>query len=126
MIPPILRVMIRQPRLFLEHALNYTDLVKAESKQVVSNTVHKVIGLGLAAMGTLLFLIFAGVAVLVGVMLNQFNWVLVIVPAVPLLLTAIGLFIARKPIAAESIHTFQQHISEDLAIFQDPGKNNHD
>lgn len=121
MLHPVLKVAIKRPALIINHLANYLDLFRQESMGVMSNAVRKAIALAVVAAGLCLFLVFSGVAVMLGVMQGQFHWVLVVVPLAPLLMALIALKISTKPVIGNEIEEIRQQFKADLEMLYPAG-----
>jgi hypothetical protein len=66
-----------------------------------------------AAICALLFLIFAGVAIMLGSVVNEFSWALVLVPAVPLVVAGIGGSMAMKPLPNKAFGELRSQLGAD-------------
>ena len=83
MIHPIFSVLINRPELVVYHVAGYASLMREEASSVGSQLAQRAIAWGLVAVGSFVFLILLGVAIMLGAMHERFDWALVIVPAVP-------------------------------------------
>jgi hypothetical protein len=102
MFHPLLSAAIRRPDLVLDHLGGYAALVQQETSALAVELARRAIAAVVAAMALLVFLITAGVAVMLGVMLDDFRWVLLAVPGAAFLLSVLAWTVARQrwPVAA--------------------------
>ena len=68
MIHPIFSVLINRPELVMDHVAGYASLVQEEASSVGVEVAKRVIAWGVAVMGLVVFLVLAGVAVMLGVL----------------------------------------------------------
>jgi len=59
------------------------------------------------------FLILAGVAVMLGAMLEGFHWALVVVPGIALALAVAAFLVARKPLPEKAFTELKQQLDAD-------------
>lgn len=93
---PIFSVLISRPELVVEHVASYAALVRQEATTAGTHVVSRLLAWVAAALALLVFFIFAGIAVMLGAMNDEFHWLLVAVPLVPLLLCALAWAMARR------------------------------
>ena len=91
MLHPIFSTVVSRPDLVLDHMSGYVALAAEEVATSGNDFKRRAIGLAAAGVFALLFLVFAGVATMLGVVMGQFHWVLAAVPGVALLI-ALGAF----------------------------------
>ena len=113
---PVLKVFAEHPELMTEHVRAYVDMFSADLGTVWKSAARRMMLNLLAAMGLLLALIFAGVAVMLGVVLPlatsdvRFLWM---VPACPLLLTGLCL-VMRSPVELKGLKQTRQDLIADI------------
>jgi hypothetical protein len=98
MVHPIFSVLIRRPELLVDHVAGYAALARDEASSAGHGVARRAIAWAAAVLGAVLFLGLAGVAVMLGVLLDRFHVALVLVPAVALALAIAGFVQARKPL----------------------------
>lgn len=74
----------------------------------------RVIAWVVAALSALVFLGLAGAAIMLGVLQNQFHWVLVAVPGCALLAMVVALIWARKPVRSEKFPELRAQLDSDI------------
>lgn len=124
MFHPIFSTVVSRPDLVLDHISGYLALAAEEVASTGSDLKTRVIGLVLAGVFGLLFLVFAGVATMVGVLMAQFHWVLVIVPGVALLAALGALLGTRQPSASERFAELRNQAKADMALLRAAGDRN--
>ena len=87
MVHPIFSVLVTRPELVMDHVAGYAALVQEEASSVGNEVAKRAIAWGVAVLALFVFLVLAGVAVMLGAMQDEFHWVLVLVPATALLVS---------------------------------------
>jgi uncharacterized membrane protein YqjE len=105
MLHPFVSTLIRRPHLVIDHLAAYADLIREEASEAGTDLLQRVVAWVLVLVCAIVFLILAGVALMMGALMNQFHWALVAVPAFVLLLMVAAVVKARKPV-------LQTHFSE--------------
>lgn len=101
---PIFSVLITRPELVVDHVAGYAALVQEEASTVGVAVAKRAIAWAVAAVAVLVFLVLAGVAVMLGAV-SGFHWALVIVPAVVLAI-ALGAFaVAQQKLPTKAAFT---------------------
>ncbi len=95
---PLFSVLVRRPDLVLAHLAGYADLIRQETQVTGTWLVRRAIAWALAILAFVVFLILAGVAVMMAALQHEFHWMLLLVPGLALAL-AIGAYLwaRRKP-----------------------------
>ena len=127
MIYALLKALLLKPQLLINHLRNYVELVGSEMHVAVRHWAVKAAALVVSGICMLLFLIMAGVAVMVGVMQGHYHWVLVLVPAVPLALAGVALIVGlQKPASAPVATIKQQFVADMQALAAPPAAKDHE
>ncbi|MES2979649.1 MAG: phage holin family protein [Pseudomonadota bacterium] len=113
MLHPLFSTLIQRPDLVVDHVSAYVDLIGQETAQIGSDLVHRAVAWVVAGVCALLFLVFAGVALMLGMVTQQFHWILVAVPGVMLLLTAVAYGRAKTAIPSERFPELKSQIKSD-------------
>jgi hypothetical protein len=121
MIHPIFSVLITRPELVVDHLSGYAALVQEEATTAGGQMARLAAGWGAVAVGALLFLIFAGVAVMIGATVGEFHWALVVVPLLPLGLAAAGYMMTRKPAPAKAFTELRSQLDADVQALRTIG-----
>jgi len=121
MIHPIFSVLITRPELVVDHLSGYAALVQEEASTVGGQVARLAAGWGAVAIGALLFVIFAGVAVMIGATVGEFHWALVVVPAVPLALAVAGFMMTRQPSPAKAFTELRSQLDADVQALRTIG-----
>lgn len=118
MVHPIFTVLIAKPELVMEHVSGYASLMRDEASSVGREVVRRAIAWAVTLVAFLVFLILAGVAVMLGAVRDEFHWALVIVPLVALALAVLGFTIARKPLPEEAFKELKAQLDADAQVLR--------
>jgi ABC-type polysaccharide/polyol phosphate export permease len=113
MFHPIFSVLFRRPELVMDHVAGYAALVKEEATSVGTEVAKRSAAGAAAAVCALLFLIFAGVAIMLGGVVGEFHWTLIVVPAVFLVLAGVGAAMAMKPLPNKAFGELRSQLGAD-------------
>ena len=113
MLHPLFSTVIQRPDLVLDHVSAYVALINQEAKIASSHLVGRGIAWALAGVCGFLFVMFSGIALMLGFLQNQFHWILLVVPGVALLMTAIAVAKAKQSLPAEHFPELQAQIASD-------------
>ncbi len=113
MLHPLFSTFISRPDLLVDHLSGYAALIHEEAFEAGAELVQRGLAWALAAMCAAVFLTLAGVAVMLGVVLNQFHWVLVAAPAIMLVLLAVAVLKARQPLRSRRFSEVKAQVSRD-------------
>jgi hypothetical protein len=114
MLHPLFSTLIQRPDLLVEHVSAYSALFHQEAAQAGSVLIKRYVAWAMAAMFGLVFVLFAGIALMMGTLHNQFHWVLLGVPGVALLLTLIAVLKAKVPLADARFTELKAQIDSDV------------
>ena len=121
MVHPIFSVLIARPELVMDHVAGYAALVQEEASTVGVQVAKRVIAWGVAVLGLVVFLVLAGVAVMLGVIHEEFHWVLVLAPAAALLLSLGAWSVARQRLPAKAFTELKAQIDADAQALRTVG-----
>lgn len=121
MLHPIFSVLIRKPELVIDHVAGYAALVQEEASTVGGEVARRAVAWGIAAVGALVFLVLAGVAAMLGVLHEQFHWILVAAPAVPLAIAIAAWNVARKRLPAKAFSELKAQLDADAQALRTLG-----
>ena len=113
MVHPIFSVLIAKPELVMEHVAGYASLMRDEASSVGREVAVRAVAWGITLFSLLVFLILAGVAVMMAAVQEQFYWSFVFVPAVALALAVIGFLVARKPLPEKAFGELKAQLDAD-------------
>lgn len=114
MLHPLFSTLIQRPDLIADHVAGYLQLIQEEGSQASGEVVSRVISWFAAAVLIMMFLGLSGVAIMIGVMSNQFHWVLIAVPGVTLAATLLATLRAKKPFKSEKFPEVRAQIDSDI------------
>jgi hypothetical protein len=118
---PIFSVLMSRPELVLEHLSGYATLAQEEASSAGTELGKRGVAWAVCGVGALLFLVFTGVAVMLGALHHDFHWALVLVPAVPLVLAIFGFLQARKPLPARAFAELRRQLDADTQALRTLG-----
>ncbi|HVR48917.1 MAG TPA: hypothetical protein VMS38_04220, partial [Pseudorhodoferax sp.] len=78
----------------------------------------RVLAWAVAGVSALVFMLLAGVAVMVGVLHDRFHWVLVLVPGLALLTMLIALLASRRPTPGQRFAELRRQVGADIALLR--------
>lgn len=113
MLHPLFSTLIQRPDLVVDHLSAYAQLFQQEATSAGSALMSRVIAWVAAALSALVFLGLAGAATMLGVIQNQFHWVLVAVPGCALLTMVMALMWATKPSKSDKFPELKAQLDSD-------------
>jgi hypothetical protein len=118
---PIFSVLIHRPELVIDHMAGYAALVQEEASSVGGEVAKRVIAWAGVVVGLLAFVVLAGVALMLGVMQDEFRWVLVAAPAVPLVLAVAAWTVARQRLPSKAFTELKAQLDADAQTLRTLG-----
>lgn len=115
MLHPLFSTLIQRPDLVMDHASAYAALFNQEAKAAGWHFLKRGLALLMAGVFATIFFILTGTALMLGVVQNQFHWILVIVPGTALLLTVLAIFVAKKPLPSENFPQTKEQFDQDAS-----------
>ena len=100
--------------------------VRSEMQVTLRRWIVKVVAWLALCVCLLLFLVLAGVAVMIGTMQDRRHWILLLVPSVPLLMAVVALMVALRKTHLSPVCTIRQQFIADVAAFTGPAAKNHE
>jgi hypothetical protein len=113
MVHPIFSVLITKPGLVVEHVAGYAALMREEASSVGMEVAKRAVAWAVTLFAFLVFLILAGVAVMLGAIEDQFHWAFVLVPAVALAISAAAFTVARKRLPEKAFTELKAQLDAD-------------
>jgi uncharacterized membrane protein YqjE len=113
MVHPIFTVLIAKPELVMEHVAGYASLMRDEASSVGREVALRAVAWGVTLFALLVFLILAGVAIMMAAVQDQFSWAFVLVPAFALVLAVVGFTVARKPLPEKAFGELKAQLDAD-------------
>lgn len=114
MLHPLCLTIMQRPDLVVDHVSAYAALIQQEAVSAGSELLARIVAWALAVLAGSVFLGLAGTALMLGLLQNQFHWVLVAVPSVPLLLAVFAIAQARKPVNGERFPAVKAQFDSDV------------
>ena len=121
MLHPLFSTLIQRPDLLVEHLSAYGALFHQEATEAGSKLVKRYIAWAAAGICGVVFILFAGFALMLGVLQNQFHWVLLAVPGCALLLMVIAIAKANAPLADTRFTELKAQIHSDVQALKTVG-----
>lgn len=114
MLHPLFSTLIQRPDLLVEHVSAYSALIHQEATTAGSQLIKRYVAWAVAAIFGLVFILFAGIALMLGMLNHQFHWVLLAVPAFALLLMLVAINKAKVPMPELRFTELQAQIDSDI------------
>ncbi len=121
MVHPIFSVLITRPELVVDHVAGYAALVQEEASTVGLQVAKRAVAWGVVVVALLVFLILAGVAVMLGVMQSEFHWALVLVPGSALIVAAVAFNVARQKLPSKAFTELKAQLDADAQALRTVG-----
>ena len=115
MLHPIFSTVIQRPDLIAEHISAYVAVLGQDVQAVRVQLVQRIIAGSVAVVFGLLFMVFTGIAVMLGVTQNNFNWSLIVVPGIMLVVAVIAAVKAIKPFSQGNFSEFKSQLKNDVS-----------
>jgi hypothetical protein len=120
MLHPIFSVLITRPELVMDHVAGYASLVQEEASTVGVQVARRAAAWAVCGVGVLVCLVLAGVACMIAAV-HEFHWALVVVPLVPLAISAVAFFVARQPLPAQAFTELRAQLDADAQALRTMG-----
>jgi len=114
MLHPLFSTLIQRPDLLVEHISAYSALIHQEATQAGSILVKRYVAWGVAAICGLVFVLFAGTALMMGALHNQFHWMLLAVPGSSFVLMLAAIAKAKAPLTNARFTVLKAQIDSDI------------
>ena len=121
MIHPIFSVLVSKPELVMEHVAGYAALFREEASSMTSEVARRAIAWAACGACLFVFLLLAGVAVMLGAIQSEFSWALVIVPGIPLAIAIAAFTVARKPLPSRAFTELRSQLDADAQALRGLG-----
>ncbi len=121
MVHPIFSVLITRPELVVDHVAGYAALVQEEASTVGVQVARRAIAWVVAVFGFIVFLVLAGVAVMLGAVQGQFHWALVATPGLALLLSLLAWMVARQRLPSKAFTELKAQLDADAQALRAVG-----
>jgi len=114
MLHPLFSTAVHRPDLVVDHVTAYAALLQAEARSAGTAWMSRLLAWLLVAMGTLLSLVLAGVALMLGLLLDQFHWVLLAVPGACVGLTLLAYSRANRAVLTATFTDLKAQFASDV------------
>lgn len=121
MFHPIFSVLIKKPDLVIEHLAGYVALAQEEASTAGTHVASRIAAWAVVLVAGSVFLTLAGVAVMLGVMMDRFSWALVLVPGAMLVVALFAAVLARKPFPPGNFAEMKAQIDADVRALRVAG-----
>lgn len=121
LVHPIFMLLVRRPELVVDHLSGYAALAQQEASSFGMELARCAIAGVAAAVCFIVFLVLAGVGVMLGVMQGEFHWVLVATPGVSLALGIVAFGLARKSIPSQVFMELRSQFDADAQALRMAG-----
>jgi hypothetical protein len=121
MVHPIFSVLITRPELVMNHVAGYAALVQEEASTVGVQVAKRAVAWGIAVLALIVFLVLAGVAVMLGALQDEFHWVLVAAPGAALLVSVAAWSVARQRLPAKAFTELKAQLDADAQALRAVG-----
>lgn len=121
MIHPIFSVLISRPELVVDHVAGYAALAREEASTVGTEVAKRAVAWAVTLFSLLTFLILAGVAIMLGAVLGEFHWALVLVPGAALAMAAAAWNVARKRLPEKAFTELKAQLEADAQALRTVG-----
>lgn len=113
MVHPIFSVLISRPELVVEHVAGYAALARDEASSVGLEVARRAIAWAVAVLGFVMFLVLAGMAVMLGALHDGFHFSLVLVPGIALAVAIAAFMVARKRLPEKAFAELKAQLDAD-------------
>ena len=117
---PIFSVLVSRPELVMDHVAGYAALAQEEASSVGTEVVKRAAAWAACGVGALLFVLFGGIAIMIGAV-HEFHWALLLVPAVPLALAGAAFMVARKKMPGRAFAELRAQLDADAQALRTLG-----
>ena len=121
MLHPLFSTVIQRPDLVVNHLAAYAQLIQQEASQAGSAWLTRAIAWVAAALSALVFLGLAGAAAMLGVLQNQFHWILIAVPGAALLAFVLAVVWALRPVSGAKFADLRAQLDSDTRALRSVG-----
>lgn len=118
---PIFSVLVSRPELVMDHVAGYAALAQEEASSVGTEVAKRAAAWAVCGVGAFLFVVFAGIAIMLGAVHEAFHWALVLVPAVPLALAVAAFVFARKQMPGRAFAELRAQFDADAQALRTLG-----
>ena len=121
MLHPIFSVLVRRPDLLVDHLAAYAALAREEASSTGGEVARRALAWAVAVMAFIAFLVLAGVAAMLGSLLDHFHWMLLLVPATALALAGVAFMQARQKLPQPAFAQLRSQFDADAQALRSLG-----
>jgi hypothetical protein len=121
MVHPIFSVLISRPELVMDHVSGYAALMREEASSVGTEVGKRVVAWGVAILSFVVFLVLAGVAVMLGTLQGAFHWVLILTPGIALAIAGAAWLVARQRLPEQAFTELKAQLDADAQALRTLG-----
>ena len=115
---PLFFTIIRRPDLAINHISAYASLLAQEANQASHSLVNRVLMWLLVVISVAICVVLAGVALMLGVLQNQFHWILVAVPGAMAFCALLAFFSAKQAVLTDRFANIKSQLVSDAAALR--------
>ena len=105
--------MVQRPDLVIDHLSAYGSLFQKEATSAGSELLIRTAAGFATLLAFVIFLGLTGIALMLGMMQNQFHWILIFVPIIPFVLMIFAGLIAMRPFKTKGFPEMKAQIESD-------------
>jgi polysaccharide pyruvyl transferase WcaK-like protein len=120
---PLFLTIIRRPDLVINHLSAYASLLVQEANQASQSLVNRVLISLIAVLSMAICVVLSGTALMLGVLQNQFHWVLVAVPGAMALCALCAFACTKKIIWTSHFNNIKTQLFNDAAALSTAAEN---
>lgn len=114
MLHPLFSTLVHRPDLVIDHVSAYAALLQSQTQEAGSQWLARALAWAWVAGGALLFVVFAGVALMLGLVLDRFHWGLILVPGIFLGVTVLAYARASRPGSGDAFAELKAQFDDDV------------
>ena len=115
---PLCLTILRRPDLVVDHLSAYAALLQQEASQASQTLITRVLIWFIVVLSAAICVVLSGTALMLGVLQNQFHWILVAVPGA-MALCALGAFAwTRHPILTDHFSNVKSQLLSDASALR--------
>ncbi len=118
---PIFSVLVRRPELVVDHLSGYAALVQQEASSLGLEVARCALAWAIAVVSLIVFLVLAGVAVMLGVMNDEFHWILIVAPGLAMALGVVATSRALKSMPSKIFVELRGQVEADAQALRMAG-----
>jgi hypothetical protein len=115
---PLCFTIIRRPDLVVDHLGAYAALFQQEASQASQTLVNRVLIWLIAVVSVAICVVLSGTALMLGVLQNQFHWILIAVPGVMALCALCAFAWTRQPTLADHFSNIKSQLLSDASALR--------